>query len=387
MTPPIPGGSLGNRSPGREPLRVLHVTSTPSAAGGAERLLLDMVRHYDRDAFAFSYCNLFFEKSSFVDALRAAGEDVTVIPGMRFHSLPAVVTRLVRHLRRIRPDLVHTHMLHASVAGQFAAALARVPARLVTRHYTDDVLSAPRRAAERFVLRRATRVLSVSEAVAANLRAGGVDPGVISVVHNGIDLQRFDGESARVAVPPWPAEWADAIVIGSVGNLFAYKGYDVLLRAFAAVHRQEPRVRLVVIGEGRERAALTALAGELGVAAFVAFPGRSPDVPTLLRSLSLYVQPSLSESFGIAVAEAMAARLPVVATTAGGLPEVVADGETGLLVPPADSSALAGAILRLVRDGTTARMLGQRGRLRVEANFSIAITVREAEAIYRAVSQ
>lgn len=368
-------------------MRVLHITSTPSAAGGAERLLLDVARHHDREAFSFSYCNLFFRESSFVDALREAGEDVTAIAGTRLHDLPRILARLVRHIRAVDADLVHTHMLHATLAGQLAAALARVPARVVTRHYTDDLLPAARRAAERFTLRRATHVIAVSEAVAENLRAAGLEQDRVSVVHNGVDIERFDAESARAADPPWPAAWHDALLVGSVGNLFPYKGYDVLLRAFAAVVKEEPRARLVIIGEGRERQMLTALARQLDLTQRVALVGRSASVPALLRRLSVYVQPSLSESFGIAAAEAMAARLPVIATTAGGLTELVGRDGAGLLVPARDPAALAAAILRVLRDGDEARSLGEKGRARVQSNFSIALTVRQTEAVYRRIAR
>ncbi|MDQ3282510.1 MAG: glycosyltransferase [Acidobacteriota bacterium] len=366
---------------GHRPTRVLNVASSPHALGGVEALLVRTAADFNPQRFAVAYCNLFFEQSSLVSALRDRGTDTWAIAGSGYAAVPRIVERLRRTIRRNAYGIVHTHMLHATILGQLAAIAARAPVRIVTRHYTDYHITPALRAAERFVTRRATRVIAVSDAVRRHLISVGVPADRIDVVYNGVDIAAIDACRLSGALP-WPAEWRDAFLIVSVGNLIGYKDQETLLRAFARVHAQLPDARLVLIGEGGERPKLQDLAQQLGIGSLVAMPGHRTDIGALLRHCHVYVQPSLIESFGIAAAEAMAAQLPVVATRVGGLPELVVDGTTGMLVEPRDAIAIAGAVLALARDRVRASEMGRAGRARVEREFTLRRNVEGTEAVY-----
>ncbi|HJQ38105.1 MAG TPA: glycosyltransferase [Thermoanaerobaculia bacterium] len=361
-------------------IRILNVASSPHAIGGVEYLLVRTAAELDPKRFDVRYCNLFFDESTLVSALRERGAEVTAIGGSGVLQVPRIFFALKSEIARGEYDIVHTHMLHATILGQGAAAAARAPVRIVTRHYTDGHLSRARRTADRIATRSATIVIAVSQAVRQNLLDAGVADRRIRVIHNGVDLAALDAATVDGTLP-WPEEWRDALLIACTGNFIAYKGHRVLLHAFQQIVRNRPDARLVLIGEGPEREALQQLANTLGIAQYVVMPGSREDVPALLRHCRLYVQPSLVESFGIAAAEAMASRLPVVAARVGGLPELV-DDQSGVLVPPGDADALAKAVLALAADPSRACELGNAGRARVESEFTLQRHVARTAAVY-----
>ncbi|MBW3629132.1 MAG: glycosyltransferase [Gemmatimonadetes bacterium] len=369
------------------PLKVLNLASTPGGIGGVESLLLSAVDKYDTRRFDVSFCNLFDaggEDSVFPAGLRARGARYLEVPGSGWRDLPTLVARLVALLRRERFDVLHSHMLHATIVGHLAARIAGVPVRIASRQYTGEAFQNKRawvRALDRRAFRTATHVVAVSRAVRDTLvHEDGIAPERISVVHNSIDLAAID--AARLDSPlPWPPDWEEKLLLGYTASLTWRKDHANLLRAFARVLAEEPRARLVLVGEGPERGSLQALAAELQVADRVLFTGRRSDVPALARHFHLYVHPPLHEPFGIAVAEAMAVEKPVVGTSVGGIPEVVGE-DAGLLVPPGDPAALASAILRVVRDPPTAARMGQHGRQRAERHFAVEVTVERYQELY-----
>jgi glycosyltransferase involved in cell wall biosynthesis len=208
--------------------------------------------------------------------------------------------------------------------------------------------------------RLCARILAVSEATRASLVAQGYPPRLVDVVHNGIDLAR--AQPVRLVDPP---------TVLHVGRLAPVKGQRELIRALARLDG----VRGIFVGEDLERGGayrreLEDEARRLGVLERVVFAGRRDDVPSLLAGCDVFALPSLVEGLPLVVLEAMAQARPVVATPVGGTPEAVVDGETGVLVPPADPLALAEAIGSLVRDRARATLLGENGRRRVEERFS-----------------
>jgi glycosyltransferase involved in cell wall biosynthesis len=281
---------------------------------------------------------------------------------------PALAAGLARTLRSLRPDVVHTHLVHADLYGGLAAP--RGAALVSTKHNDDPFRTGPFRLVERGLARRARRLIAITEALRRfSVERVGIPAAKVEVVHYGLDeLPAAWGEN-----PPDPVS-ADAPVLLCVCRLEPQKGVDVAIRAL-------PRIAegtLVVLGEGRGRARLEALARELGVAERVHLPGRVPDVAAWLRRASLLVHPVRWEGFGLAVLEAMLAGLPVVATRVSALPELVADGETGVLVPPDDPGALAAAVERALAEPA----LGERGRARSHAEFSVARMGERTLAVY-----
>jgi glycosyltransferase involved in cell wall biosynthesis len=287
---------------------------------------------------------------------------------------PALLWRLRRELRRLRPDVVHTHLVHADVYGALGASTLPL---VSTKHNDDRFRLGPFRYVERALTRKAARVIAITEALREFcVDRVGLPAAKVEVVHYGLDrLPAPWGENGEVPVP------AGARVLLCVGRLTEQKGIDLAVRALATIREREPAAVLVVLGEGPERTRLEALAGE-----GVYLPGRVGDVASWYRRAELLVHPARWEGFGLALLEAMLAGKPVVATRVSSSPEIVGHGETGLLVPPDDAGALADAVTGLLADPGHAAALGEAGLARARSEFSVVRMTERTAAIYAAVS-
>src|SRR5207253_2618992 len=299
--------------------------------------------------------------------------DALTVPFQRIPAPRDLDPRLALRVRSAAraADLVHTHLVHADVYGALGAR------RLVsTKHNDDPFRTGPFRHVERALTRRAGRVVAITHSLARFLvDRVGLPRDKVTTIHYGLDeLPGAWGrnEPAPVAV--------DARVLLAVCRLVPQKGVDVAVRALARVREDHPKAELVVLGEGPERQALERLADDLGVP--VHLLGRVPDVAEWLRRADLLVHPVRWEGFGLALLEAMLASLPIVATEVSSIPEIVVDGETGLLVPPDDPAALAAAIAAVLDDG---RRYGVAGLDRAHAEFSVARMADRTVELYRAV--
>jgi glycosyltransferase involved in cell wall biosynthesis len=268
-------------------------------------------------------------------------------------------------------DVGHTHDDRPLIYGTFAARLARVPFNIHTRHGQSPGNSRRRTTLLNLAARLTDRFVCVSEDSARLAVEQGVSVGKVSALWNGIDVNRFNYAGPRPEGP-----------VVTVARLSPEKDIETLLRAAAVAVRIEPRFRLEVAGDGICLPALRQLADELNLCEHVRFLGSVRDVPALLARASLFVLPSVTEGISLTLLEAMARGLPVVCTRVGGNPEVVAEGETGLLVPARNPQALAEAILQVRRDGETGRRMGLAGRQRVEEHFDIRRMVASYEALY-----
>ncbi len=284
---------------------------------------------------------------------------------------PALAWRVRRELRRLRPEVVHTHLVHGDVYGALGAGRA---ALVSTKHNDDRFRLGPFRFVERSLTRRASRVIAITEALRRFCVDGvGLPAAKLEVVHYGLDaLPEAWGDSPDVPLP------GNARILLCVSRLTEQKGVDVAVRALVSIRERHPDAALVVLGEGPER---SRLAGE-----GVYLPGRVGDVAAWYRRAELLVHPARWEGFGLALLEAMLAGKPVVATRVSSAPEIVADGETGLLVPPEDPAALAEAVALLLADRGLATAMGAAGLARAEREFSVAKMTGRAAAIYAEAS-
>jgi glycosyltransferase involved in cell wall biosynthesis len=284
--------------------------------------------------------------------------------------------RVARLVRELEPDVVHA--LHLTSYG-FLAARAGVHPSVISVWGTD-VLEAPsltpfHRWLTRYALARVDRVTATGMRLAeATLRYMPPDADV-DVIPYGVDLDRFQ---------PQPRPPSDHLVVGSVGRLAPEKGLKYLLQAIAVVEQQLPNVRLLLTGDGPERRSLERLATRLGLPDRVEFTGELPhdQVPQVLARMDVFAMPSTWEGFGVAALEAAALELPVVASNVHGIPDVVDDGVTGILVPPKDVHALSRALLRLLRDPDERHRMGSAGRQMVAARYSWADNARQMESLY-----
>jgi glycosyltransferase involved in cell wall biosynthesis len=365
-------------------LRVLHVTTT-GRIGGAERIIADLVRVADADgSYRPAICVLRDPAG-----LRRELADTRVRVGSLDVTSPLTALRgfvaLIRLMRTQRFDIVHTHLIHASVFGLLAAVVAGVPLRVMTRHFERYLwMFAGRRerAMQLMADRLADAIFAVSRAAATTMiERERVRPDRIIVAPNGIDIDRvaalaaMDGRGGELG--PW-----ERPTIGTVGTLTARKGQRFLIEAVAQL--PSPLVAdLVIVGDGELRSELEHVARRSGVAGQVHFTGYIQNVYPVVSRFDIYAQPSVEEGFGIAVLEAMALGKAVVATRVGGLPEIVEDGVTGLLVDAADAGALAAAIARLAHDPEMRERLGAAARIEVSRRFGVRVCAQRYADAYR----
>lgn len=336
--------------------------------GGMEKLLVEFARHADREHFSQTFISL-GGRGSLAGDIETCGWPVIAL-NKPSGLCAGVGFRLLELFRRQGIDVVHTHNYCPLIYGAPAARLAGVPVVIQTRHGQSYGEGRRQKAAFRLASLLADRVVCVSDDSARSSAREGVARRKLVRIWNGIDTSRF---AYRGPHPGGPAVM--------VGRMVPLKGVDTLLRAMALVVRDRPAFRLEVAGDGESLPALKKLAEDLGVDRNVQFLGEVRDVAGLLARASLFVLPSLSEGISLTLLEAMARGLPVVATRVGGTPEVVAEGVTGLLVPPGAPAELAEAMRRLWRDPRGCRM-GLLGRQRVERHFDIRRMVGDYEALY-----
>jgi len=347
-------------------VRILHVHRI-GGIGGSERHLLTLMPALAERGVDVSFLGLDDPSRApepFYEALTVPFERVAAPRDVD----PGLALRVRRAVRKA--DLVHTHLVHADVYGAFGAR------RLVsTKHNDDPFRAGPFRFVERALAGRASRIVAITHALARfQVERVGLPASKVDVIHYGLDaLPEAWGANPEDDVP------GDAHVLLAVCRLEHQKGIDVAVRALPAIRVRHPSAQLVVLGEGAQRAELEQLAESLGVPAH--FPGRVPDVAAWLARAHLLVHPARWEGFGLALLEAMLASLPVVATNVSSIPEIVVDGETGLLVPPDDPAALAAAVSRILADPGG---YGSRGLARARAEFSVARMADRTLAVYEA---
>lgn len=368
--------------------RVLQVIRP--AAGGMKNHLLTLVRAAVPSYEVLVAC----PPGDLAAEAEAAGAKAFPIP-LRGELNPALDARcmyyLARMVRRFRVDLVHVHGAKAGLVGRPAARLGGGCGVVYTVH--NSILYEDWPAWKRWLLARAEahlsrltdRIITVSNDLRRELtEREGIEASRILTIYNGIDPERFEvGSEARMGIRremglPW-----DIPVVGTVARLAPQKGITYLVRALALLREHVPDVHGVVVGDGPLRATLEHEAEECG--APVVFTGYRTDIPSLMAAFDVFVLPSVTEGLPLIVLEAMASGRAVVATAVGGLPEAVAEGETGLLVPPRDPEALCAALQFLLNaPGGTARM-GAAGRERVRRMFTSERMIQETLEVYRRV--
>ena len=348
-------------------MRVVHVHRI-GGIGGSERHLLALLPALAERGVEVAFVGLDDSRAApdpFYAALGEAGVPFERLPAPRDLSV-SLPLGLARALRRDRPDLVHTHLVHADAYG----ALVRGTRIVSTKHNPDPFRAGPFRLAERALARRAARVIAISEAVRRfNVDRVGIPEDKLEVVHYGLD----ELPHAWAVNPELPIG-DDVPVLLCVARLVPQKGVDVAVRALPAIRAAHPETVLVVLGEGPERESLAADG--------LFLPGRVGDVAAWYGRADVVVHPARWEGFGMAMLEAMLAADPVVAARAGSAPELVVDGETGLLVPPDDPDALAEAVSSLLAAPARAQALGRAGLERARAEFSVARMAERTIAVY-----
>ena len=369
---PLPGN--------RERIRVVELLAT-GTNGGAQEHVFNLVSRIDRSRYDVSVCSL--TGGSAIRRFEKAGIPVCVIDATNDAD---AVESVAAHLAAIDADVVHNHMYHAEVIGTQAALRVAETGRprpyVVGTVHSSRIRSDEDMALLRQLTPRMDHVIAVSTSIVRKIDDEGRHGAPVSLIYNGIDLARYDQMvpcctlREEYGLPP------EGPLVGVVARLEHEKGHPTLIDAWPTVLASFPDATLLLIGEGSRLDALTTQVRDLGLERSVIFTGRRDDVPEVTKSLDVAVLPSYREAQGLTILEAMALSRPVVASNVGGIPEMIEDGRTGLLVRPHDPAALADAILRLLRDHPLADTLARAGHDMVHDRFCVELMVRAVESIY-----
>jgi glycosyltransferase involved in cell wall biosynthesis len=330
-----------------------------------------------------------------LSALESSGVHRIVIPELVRDPAPLsdcrALMRLCGLFRKERPVIVHTHTSKAGMLGRWAAFFAGVPIIVHTPHghvfwsYFGKAKTAVFILLERWSARITTRIVALTHReMMDHVRFRIAPEEKFTVIHSGVDLSRFSGAAGDISKIRQEMNLPeDAFVVGTTGRLTAVKGHIHLLRAAASILKQRKDIIFLLLGDGELHDDLRNYAEREVIVRNVRFLGWRSDVASALSAFDVFVFPSLNEGMGKAIVEAMAMGKPVIASDVGGIPDLIVHGENGLLVSPADSEALANAILDLYENPDKRKIMGEAGRL-IVAKYSVDAMLRKIEELYRA---
>lgn len=373
---------MGVEAPSR-PVRVLHLLHTLARAG-AEQLVYEMATANREFMVTAAVC--LDREGPLADQLRAEGFEVfwTRRHEGRDKSQAAKIGEI---LRAFRPDVIHCHQYTPFFYGYLGRRRAGTGRLLFTEHgrHFPDVVSRKRRWFNRlFLARRADRITAVCEFTRQRLiEKEGMPADRIEVVYNGVDLDRFAALPSPVHARQELGLPQDRLVVVQVGTFRRVKDQATAIRAFSHVLQAVPEAILVFAGDGPGLPECRKLASELNRGGSVFFLGSREDIPQVLATADIMLMTSLSEAHSVSLLEGMAARLPIVATRVGGIPETVVDGQTGLLAPAGQPEEVARRLVRLLRDLDARKSMGQAGYDRVKTRFRRSEMHRRYLEIYR----
>jgi glycosyltransferase involved in cell wall biosynthesis len=366
-------------------IRILHVfVSLP--IGGAENLLLSNLRLLEADRFQSVVCTL-GERSQLAEHVEKLGVPLIELGMMsKRRGRRKIVKRLVELIRSYHIDLVHAHLFHANYLSRLAAHRVGVPC-IVSIHNTYTRPKFHRRVINWWLSKRKTAaIIAGSNDIRRDiLRYDHVKSALIEVIPNAVDLSRSRSQMTKNEVRAQLGIGSDAYVLGTVGRLEEQKGHRFLLGAMDLLKQRGVVPVLLLIGNGREREALLEQAESLGIMDRVHFLGMREDLGDLFRAMDLFVMPSLWEGLSLAMLTAMAAGLPVIATNAGGVTDVLGSNVRGFVVPPGESQALADQIFWCMSQKESTATIAEKGAEYVRLNYSDVAMVKRLESIYERV--
>jgi len=356
--------------------------------GGAEQALVALATRLDRSRFTPSVYALgpvpTQEEASCIPPLTAAGIPVHCLGARSVTDFPAVVVKLSRHFRRFQPDLVQTFLFHANIAGRIAARAAGVK-KVVCGIRVAERKSFWHLWVDRLTSRWVHRYVCVSRSVAQfSMEKGGLSGEKLVVIPNGVDLQQFPAEKPACLSEMGVPDCSRVAVF--VGRLELQKGLSWLLEVAPQWLAQSPNAHLVVVGRGPERAAMERLAQRRGVADRVHWLGWRRDVPEILAASDVLVLPSRWEGMPNVVLQAMASRIPVLATDVEGIRELLGENADPQIVAFGNTSALVEKLTRLLSDRQLAERLGAENRKRIEESFSVQRMVAAYETLWESMA-
>lgn len=348
---------------------------------GGPTIFVTTLKHLDKSKYNISVCCL-FGGGELVSDVEKTGIKIYVL-GLRKWK-PWLIFKLAWLMRKSHIHIVHTHLFGSNTIGRIAAILSGIPVIIATLHDLAGNRPKLERCMERILSYFTHQVISVSEAVKSSfIKQAKIHPYKIGTIHNSIDLQQFNLTKVKPIEKRQELGFLlDSFIVGRVARLTEDKGHRYLIEAIPLVLKEFPDTKFVLVGRGPLKEVLEKQVQNAGISNNVVFLGLRDDIPELTAMFDLVVLPSLSEGLPSVLLEAMALKKAVVATPVAGIPEVVLDGITGILVPPRDSSALARAIIKLLKDKELREKMGQQGYERVKNYFNYPRMIKELDAMY-----
>lgn len=366
--------------PGDQRVRVVEILAT-GTNGGAQEHVFGLISRLDRSRYDVSVISL--SPGSAARKIERLGVPTVVLDE---HDDATAVGAVAALVDEIRPDIIHNHMYRAELVGTRAAialgAIGRRRPYVVSTVHSSRVRSPEDREVLRLLTPQMGHLIAVSRAIVRKIADEGRVGAPVSLIPNGVDLQRYDHQVPCCTLREEYGLPASGPIVGVIARLEPEKGHPTLLDAWPGVVAVVPEASLLIVGEGSRREALEEQARMLGIEGSVIFTGRRDDVPAVTAALDVAVLPSYREAQGLTILEAMALSRPVVASNVGGIPEMIDDGVTGLLVPPHDAASLAAAITRLLIDHPFADMIGRAGHDMIHRRYCIELMVHAVEDIY-----
>jgi glycosyltransferase involved in cell wall biosynthesis len=364
-------------------ITVMHIVDLP----GPNPWLNGVADHYDRSRFRHVVASL-GPRNKLHETLEERGVSAFALDAPARKQLPAAIKRLSRLLRREQVDIVQTHTFYPTMAGLLAARLARTPLTILTRHHADftTLFNKPiHRRIDRWHATMADRIWSPSEFIKqCMVRYEGIPEDEVTVLPHGFDFElmkpRLNAEERRAFREEVGGD--DNFLIGTVARLNVEKGHEYLFRAVPGVIEKAPQARFIIIGAGPRREELEAMVVNLGINEYVKFLGWRWDAWNLIEAMDMIAHPSLHEPFGIIFVESMALGRAVITTSGSAAPEIIDDGETGVLVPPRDPEALKNAVLKVMENPALSQEMGREARRRAVDRFNFPKMMKEYERCY-----
>ena len=365
-------------------MKILHIQKVSGIAGSEHHLLtlLPALKDFGFEPTMLVLADRNNLSAPFIERMRSTGVPTRVIP-IHHHLDPSLIARLGHWLRRESFELVHTHLLHADFYGGLVSSIMGL-ARIASLHNDNPFRrSSLLRPVIRWNRRLFHHVICISRHLAQFAKdVEAVPEEKISVVHYGFQPKRAPSLGSNIRSLLSLPEGKP--IVGMVARLTTQKGHSTLLRAMSKLIQQSNVLsHLVLVGDGELRSSLEGLVSQLKLDSHVSFLGYRPDASQLIYDFDIFAHPSRWEGFGLVFLEAMAAGVPIIATRTSAIPEIVEDGETGLLVPVDDGDALSDALSLLLTNGPLRKRMGLAGRRRLEEHFSVQKMVEETAKIYQ----
>ena len=364
--------------------RIFFLNST-LRVGGAEKMVYELVRHLNHNKFQIKVCCL-YGSGLIGEMLMAEGIDVNYSLMRNKYDLIGVY-KFLSLLKKSRVDLLYIDQGLVSLFwGFICGRMLKVPSIVsIVQNMVDSCwwVRFKSRLVNKLIMHRLDKIIAVSKARMDSLiKEYNIMPKKLILVNNSVDMDRFTDFKDKNVLRQEIGISEDEKVIGMVGRLVYEKAYDIFLTSAQKISKLIPNSKFLIIGDGRERHSLEALASSLGIRKQVIFLGERQDIPQLISLFDVAVLSSRIESFPVVLLEYMAASRPIVATNVGGNTEIIINGETGYVVLPENPEALANAIMRLLKDVKKAEKIGKTARRLAEDNFSLKHMISDIENVF-----